>query len=70
MVPYKGRYYNIRQYMKGKPVNFGIKVWAMASSHSRYVYLEAGDTCEEDELLGADVVLMAVRDSKGVGTLS
>jgi hypothetical protein len=37
MVPYKGRYCNIRQYMKGKPVKFGIKVWALASSKSRYV---------------------------------
>jgi hypothetical protein len=26
MLPYKGRYYNIRQYLKGKPVRFGIKV--------------------------------------------
>lgn len=35
MIPYKGRYCNIRQYMKSKPVKFGIKVWALASSQSR-----------------------------------
>jgi hypothetical protein len=26
MLPYKGRYCNIRQYMKGKPVKYGLKV--------------------------------------------
>jgi hypothetical protein len=36
MVPYKGRFCNIKQYMKAKPVKFGIKVWALASSQSRY----------------------------------
>jgi hypothetical protein len=65
MVPYKGRYCNIRQYMKRKPVKFGIKVWALASSHSRYVsnfivYLEARDAREENDLVGADAVLIAV----------
>jgi hypothetical protein len=35
MVPYKGQYCNIRQYMKGKRVRFGIKVWALVSSQSR-----------------------------------
>lgn len=38
MVPYKGRYCNIRQYMKAKPVKFGVKVWALASSQSRYAF--------------------------------
>jgi hypothetical protein len=72
MVPYKGRYCNIRQYMKGKPVKFGIKVWALASFHSRYVsnlivYLGAGDAREEDDLVGADAVLVAVRGLEGRG---
>jgi hypothetical protein len=72
MVPYKGRYCNIRQYMKGKPVRFGIKVWALASSKSRYVsnlivYLGAGDQREESELVGADAVLVAVRGLEGRG---
>ena len=35
MVPYKGRYCNIRQYMKSKPVKFGVKIWALANSSSR-----------------------------------
>jgi hypothetical protein len=35
MVAYKGRYCAIRQYMKSKPVRFGIKLWALASSSSR-----------------------------------
>jgi hypothetical protein len=37
MVPYKGRYCGIRQYMKSKPCRFGIKIWALASSSSRLV---------------------------------
>jgi hypothetical protein len=66
MVPYKGRYCNIRQYMMGKPVRFGVKVWALVSSGSRYisnliVYLGAGDAREEAELVGADAVLVALR---------
>lgn len=40
MVPYKGRYCGIRQYMKSKPVKFGIKLWALASSESRYGSLQ------------------------------
>lgn len=39
MVPYKGRYCNIRQYMKSKPVKFGVKVWALANSESRYAFV-------------------------------
>jgi hypothetical protein len=72
MVPYKGHYCNIRQYMKGKPVRFGIKIWALASSSSRYVsnvmvYLGAGNVREEDDLVGADAVLQAVRGLEGRG---
>lgn len=36
MVPYKGKYCGIRQFMKSKPVRFGIKLWALASNTSRY----------------------------------
>jgi hypothetical protein len=58
--------------MKGKPVRFGIKIWALASSSSRYVsnvlvYLGVGDVREEDDLLGADAVLQAVRGLEGRG---
>lgn len=44
MIPYKGRYCSIRQYMKAKPVKFGVKVWALASSQSRY-FSEASLFC-------------------------
>lgn len=39
IIPYKGRFCNIRQYMKSKPVKFGVKVWALANAESRYVIL-------------------------------
>jgi len=37
ILPYKGRYCFIRQFMPDKPVRFGIKVWILASSKSRFV---------------------------------
>ena len=37
MVPYKGRYCNIMQYMKGKSIRFGVKVWTLVSSKSHYI---------------------------------
>jgi hypothetical protein len=53
-------------------VKYGLKVWALASSQSRYVsnaivYLGAGDVRAENELLGTNVVLMAVRGLEGRG---
>lgn len=38
VIPYKGRYCTIRQFMPDKPVRFGIKVWILASSKSRFVW--------------------------------
>lgn len=38
VVPYKGRYCTIKQFMPDKPVRFGIKVWLLASSKSRFVW--------------------------------
>ena len=38
VIPYKGRYCFIRQFMPDKPVRFGIKVWMLASSKSRFVW--------------------------------
>ena len=38
VIPYKGRYCFIRQFMPDKPVRFGIKVWFLASSKSRFVW--------------------------------
>ena len=37
VIPYKGKYCYIRQFMPDKPVRFGIKVWLLASSKSRFV---------------------------------
>jgi hypothetical protein len=49
-----------------------MKVWSLASTHSRYVsnlivYLGAGDTRNEDKLVSADAVLTAVRGLEGRG---
>jgi hypothetical protein len=52
MVAYKGRFCNIRQFVRSKPTRFGIKVWALASSQSRYVYnmvVYLGADNEDDE---------------------
>jgi hypothetical protein len=38
VIPYKGRYCFIRQFMPDKPVRFGIKCWLLASSKSRFVW--------------------------------
>ena len=38
VIPYKGRYCFIKQFMPDKPVCFGIKVWMLASSKSRFVW--------------------------------
>ena len=38
IIPYKGRYYFIRQFMKDKPIRFRIKVWMLASSKSRFCW--------------------------------
>lgn len=72
MIPYKGRYCNIQQYMKAKPVQFGIKVWALANSQSRYIsnviiYLGAGEDRAEGETVSENVVLRAVQGLEGRG---
>lgn len=38
IVPYKGKYCSIRQFLRNKPTRFGIKIWALASCSSRYVF--------------------------------
>lgn len=60
VIPYKGRYCFIRQFMSDKPVRFGIKAWLLASSKSRFVwrieiYFGAG-TGTEEHGLGCHVV--------------
>ena len=37
MIPFKGRL-GIKQYMKDKPVRFGIKVWVLADAVTAYCY--------------------------------
>lgn len=37
IIPYKGRYCFIWQFIKDKPIRFGIKCWVLASSKSRFV---------------------------------
>jgi hypothetical protein len=52
MVVYKGHFCNIRQFVRSKPTRFGIKVWILASSQSRYVYnmvVYLGADNEDDE---------------------
>jgi len=38
MIRYKGSYYLARQYMPKKPQKWGIKVWCLANSTSKYVF--------------------------------
>lgn len=71
MIPYRGNRCSIKQYMKNKPVKYGIKVWCMANSKSRYVYDlqvytgKKGVKAEKD--LGLKVVTTLVSDLKGLG---
>lgn len=37
MVMYKGKYCSIRQYLPNKPVKWGVKIWCLADSVSKYV---------------------------------
>jgi hypothetical protein len=38
MVPYAGRYCPFKQYIPSKPTRYGIKVWALCSSDTKYMY--------------------------------
>jgi hypothetical protein len=38
IIPYKGKYCSNHQFMRNKPTHFGLKLWCLASSTSRYVY--------------------------------
>lgn len=75
MVPYKGRYCNIQQYMKSKPTKYGIKIWALVSSGSRYVwnvivYMGAGSNNDYEDVsgsVGEKAVLSAVNHIRDRG---
>ena len=66
MVPYRGRRCEIKQYMKNKPVKYGIKVWCCASSKSRYVHnlvvYEGRKNQKSEKDLGTTVILKLVED--------
>jgi hypothetical protein len=38
MIGYKGSYCSAQQYMPNKPQKWGIKIWCLADSISKYVY--------------------------------
>jgi hypothetical protein len=38
MIRYKGSYCPARQYLPNKPCKWGVKVWCVADSSSKYVY--------------------------------
>jgi hypothetical protein len=66
MISYQGRRYDIKQYMKAKPIIYGIKVWCAVDSKSRYIHNlqvytgRKGELVEKD--LGRKVVLSLVDD--------
>lgn len=62
MIPFKGKFSKIKQYMKGKPHPRGIKVWVRASSSGMLcdfeVYQGSGGQTQKTEFgVAADVVL-------------
>jgi hypothetical protein len=66
IIPYKGRYYRIRQFLQNKPIRFGIKVWALASSASRFVtdvsiYEGKGSIANSEEGFMYDVVMNLIK---------
>ena len=79
MVQYKGTYCPVRQYMPKKPCKWGIKIWCLADSTSKYVYnfdVYCGRTIEAhvrvplrhgDPSLAQEVVLNLVEDLHGKG---
>lgn len=38
MIPYKGKYCPVRQYMPRKPTRWDVKVWYLADAQEKYVY--------------------------------
>jgi len=38
LIPKKGKYYPVRQYMPRKPTKWGVKVWCLADARYKYVY--------------------------------
>lgn len=54
MIPYYGRH-SSKQYIRGKPIRFGFKVWSLCTADGSGVWFEpycGRDTCIEDLALG------------------
>jgi hypothetical protein len=71
VIPYKGKYCFIRQFMPDKPIRFGIKVWLICSSKNRFVwkievYLGEG-TGGEEHGVGYHVIERMVQGLEGRG---
>jgi hypothetical protein len=65
IIPYKGKYCRIRQFLRNKPIRFGIKVWCSASSKSRFVnqieVYEGKGHMMGEEGMGFEVVAILVK---------
>ena len=65
IVGYYGRY-PIKQFIRGKPIRFGFKEWALCSS-SCYTYkfsiYQGASTIPREQLLGSEVVLDLLNDA-------
>jgi hypothetical protein len=53
MIGYKGTYCPMRQYLPNKPCKWGIKVWSLTDSSSKYVY-DFDVYCDHDHNLAVD----------------
>src|SRR5579875_3737439 len=72
MMSYTGKYSPIRQYMKAKPTQYGIKIWCLANSNSKYVqrmevYCGASTSEDDNHATGFKIVnqLMCGHEGKG-----
>jgi hypothetical protein len=69
MIPYYGKHY-AKQYIKGKPIRFGFKNWALCTSNgymiSFEVYTGKSQNNNEERIfgLGGDVVLKLLEKSE------
>ena len=66
MIPYYGKHY-AKQYIKGKPIRFGYKNWALCTYNGYCVAFDiyTGKSTRERQFgLGGDVVLSLLRNAK------
>jgi hypothetical protein len=71
VVPYKGKYARIIQFMKDKPHRFGLKIWCVCSSLSRFVLkievYEGVGTSSGEQGLGYHVTMRLLEGYEGRG---